>query len=192
MGSAGRSSTSCAVQRRVNITPFRRPTTPLERSTARERNAIFVSLAPKSYPHLAPGSQLYDPALEEILEPDPHALDPLVDAGRPGPRAPHPVGEPAERQPVGPVQREARYRGKSRRIDRVDQPRDVIMRRPNADPNPEDVRGEVSHAGHRRRTAGEHHPSAQSIGIPGARDLLLDELEDLVHPLVDDVRQRPL
>src|SRR5580698_8924182 len=117
MGSAGRSSTSCAVQRRVNITPFRRPTTPLERSTARERNAIFVSHPANSYPHLAPRPQLYDPALEEILQPDPHALDPLVDAGRTDPRAPHAIGEAAQRQPVRPVQREPRYRGKSRRID---------------------------------------------------------------------------
>ena len=61
---------------------------------------------------------------------------------------------------------------------------------PTRTPVPKTSLASSARALHRRRAAGEHDARAQLPGEARRRDVALHEIEDLVHALVDDVRQQ--
>ena len=98
----------------------------------------------------------------------------------------------AERHPVGAVQREP-HRGRRSAAPRtaVGQPAHVLRRHADAHAGAEDVARQLRRALHRRRAAREHHARRQlARDSPTSSMSRIHELEDLVHPLVDDVRQQ--
>src|SRR5690349_1900445 len=88
------------------------------------------------------------------------------------------------------VLRKSRHRRKSRSFYRVGQSTDVFRRNTNANPGAEYIARELRGALHRGRAAGEHDARAQLSRVTSARDVALHEIEDLIHALMDDVREQ--
>src|SRR5450759_4843860 len=127
--------------------------------------------------------------LEEILEP---GLDPLGQAVHARTRE-RPVPAAGRREARGramrAVESETNHGGEARGIHGVAQPADVLRRRADPDSGAEHIRGELGDTLHRRRAASDDDTTVEALRKTCALDLAKDEIENLVHALVDDVRE---
>src|SRR5213593_1066379 len=125
---------------------------------------------------------------EEVLQPPLQRSEPPLDARTLDHRA---AGNAALRESPRRVQHQAHRYCVARRLHAVDEPRDPLLRRPGPHRNRERVARQLHHPRQVRRPARQHHPGRQpSAPVPRPLELALRQLEDLVHPLVDDVRQQ--
>src|SRR6266705_1222645 len=125
---------------------------------------------------------------EEVLQPPLQRSEPPLDARTLDHRA---AGNAALRESPRRVQHQAHRYCIARRLHAVDEPRDPLLRRPGPHRNRERVARQLHHPRQVRRPARQHHPGRQpSAPVPRPLELALRQLEDLVHPLVDDVRQQ--
>src|SRR5690348_13193567 len=89
------------------------------------------------------------------------------------------------------VQHQSHRHRVARRLHAVHQARESQIGRPRAHRRGEHFAGQLHHAREVRRAAGEHHARGQlPAAVPRLLDLPQHQLENLVHPLVDDVRQQ--
>src|SRR5512132_958622 len=87
------------------------------------------------------------------------------------------------------VKCEAHDGRETRGVYGIAQPSDVFRGRPNADAGSEHIRGQLCDALHRRGATGDHYSAVQSLRKARSLNLTYDEIEDLVHALMDDMRQ---
>src|SRR5688572_23926637 len=76
-----------------------------------------------------------------------------------------------------------------RSLDRVGESLYALRRRPHSHAGTENISRQLLRPEDRRRSTGKDYAGAESSGIPGGFDVPLDEIEDLVHALMDDVAQ---
>src|SRR5882724_235772 len=127
---------------------------------------------------------------EEVLQPPLQRSKPPLDA-RTLPRRATGNAAPPLREPPRRVQHQAHRHRVARRLHAVDEPRDPLFRRPSPHRDREGVPRQLHHPGQVRRPARQHHSRRQpSAPVPSPFELALRQLEDLVHTLVDDVRQQ--
>src|SRR3989454_3741773 len=127
---------------------------------------------------------------EEVLQPPLQRSKPPLDA-RTLPRRATGNAAPPVREAPRRVQHQAHRHRVARRLHAVDEPRDPLLRRPGSHRNRERVARQLHHPRQVRRPARQHHAGRQpSAPVPRPLELALRQLEDLVHPLVDDVRQQ--
>src|SRR4029077_6325929 len=127
---------------------------------------------------------------EEVLQPPLQRSKPPLDARTPPRRATGSAACPLREAPRG-VQRQPHRHRVARRLHAVDESRDPLLRRPGPHRHREGVARQLHHPGQVRRPARQHDPGRQPPpSIPRPLELALRQLEDLVHPLVDDVRQQ--
>src|SRR6187431_2501179 len=88
------------------------------------------------------------------------------------------------------VLRKPRHGRKSGRFYRIGQSTDVFRRHANTNTSAEDIARQLDDALHRGRTASQHDPSAELPRVTGTSDVALHEIEDLIHALMDDVREQ--
>src|SRR5436309_4235133 len=125
---------------------------------------------------------------EEVLQPPLQRSEPPLDARTLDQR---PAGHAALRESPRRVQHQAYRHRVPRRLHAVDEPRDALLRRPGPYRDRERLARQLHHPRQVRRPARQHHPGRQpSAPVPRPLELALRQLEDLVHPLVDDVRQQ--
>src|ERR1700687_1671538 len=160
-----------------------------------------------SYPHSLFGQQLYDfpiveraegrsfPSLprkwrrlEEILEPDFEPLGEFVDTDS-GTRSVLPLGRDASCRTVGAVDRQPDHRCEAGRVDRIAQAADMLLGGADSNPRAEYVGGELGDALHGCGAPRNHDTAIQPARETRSLDLGQHEIENLVHALVDDVRQ---
>src|SRR6266446_5783526 len=125
---------------------------------------------------------------EEVLQPPLQRSEPPLDARTLDQRA---AGHAALRESPRRVQHQAHRHRVARRLHAVDEPRDALLRRPGPYRDRERLARQLHHPGQVRRPARQHYPGRQpSAPVPRPLELALRQLEDLVHPLVDDVGQQ--
>src|SRR6266568_4626941 len=125
---------------------------------------------------------------EEVLQPTLQRSEPPLDARTLDQRA---AGHAALRQSPRRVQHQAHRHRVPRRLHAVDEPRDALLRRPGPYRDRERLARQLHHPGQVRRPARQHYPGRQpSAPVPRPLELALRQLENLVHPLVDDVGQQ--
>src|SRR6267143_102253 len=125
---------------------------------------------------------------EEVLQPPLQRSEPSLDARTLDQRA---AGNAALRDSPRRVQHQAHRHGVARRLHAVDESRNPLLRRPGPHRHREGVARELHHPGQVRRPARQHHPGRQpSPSVPRPLELALRQLKNLVHALVDDVRQQ--
>src|SRR5436190_130848 len=125
---------------------------------------------------------------EEVLQPPLQRSEPPLDARTLDQRA---AGHAALRESPRRVQHQAHRHRVPRRLHAVDEPRDPLLRRAGPYRDRERLTRQLHHPGQVRRAARQHHPGRQpSPPIPRPLELALRQLENLVHPLVDDVGQQ--
>src|SRR5438876_6308566 len=127
---------------------------------------------------------------EEVLQPPLQRSEQLV-----GPRAPDQRAAPSRRaalhQPPRRVQHQPDRHRVARRLHAVDQSRDPLLGAPGPHRHRERLACQLHHSRQMRRSPRQHHPGRQAAApVPRPLELALHQLEDLVHPLVDDVRQQ--
>src|SRR6266516_138197 len=125
---------------------------------------------------------------EEVLQPPLQRSEPPLDARTLDHRA---AGNAALRESPRRVQHHAHRYCIARRLHAVDEPRDPLLRHTGAHRNRERVARQLHHPRQVRRPARQHYARRQpSAPVPRPLELALRQLENLVHPLVDDVRQQ--
>src|SRR5689334_628523 len=125
---------------------------------------------------------------EEVLQPPLQRSEQLVDPRTPDQRAA--VGG-AVREPPRGVQHQPDRHRVARRLHAVDQSRDPLLGAPGPHRHRERLARQFHHSRQMRRSPRQHHPGRQvAPPVPRPLELPLHQLEDLVHPLVDDVRQQ--
>src|SRR5213078_4427011 len=125
---------------------------------------------------------------EEVLQPPLQRSEPPLDARTLDQR---PAGHAALRESPRRVQHQAYRHRVPRRLHAVDEPRDALLRRPGPYRDRERLARQLHHPGQVRGPARQHHPGRQpSAPVPRPLELALRQLENLVHPLVDDVGQQ--
>src|SRR5213596_1534549 len=125
---------------------------------------------------------------EEVLQPPLERREPALHSGARHQRA---TGRGALREPARRVQHQPHRHRVARRLHAVHQPGDPLLGAPRPDGHGEGIPRQFHHPRQMRRPARQHHPRRQPPApIPSALELALHQLEDLVHPLVDDVRQQ--
>src|SRR5437762_8852792 len=125
---------------------------------------------------------------EEVLQPPLQRSEPPLDARTLDQR---PAGHAALRESPRRVQHQAYRHRVPRRLHAVDEPRDALLRRPGPYRDRERLARQLHHSGQVRGPARQHHPGRQpSAPVPRPLELALRQLENLVHPLVDDVGQQ--
>src|SRR6266568_2624977 len=87
------------------------------------------------------------------------------------------------------VKREPHDGRESRRLHRIAETSDVLFRETDSHSCSKDIGRQLADALHRRRAARDHYAAVETLRETAALDLAQDEVEDLVHPLVDNVRQ---
>src|SRR4029077_2086278 len=128
---------------------------------------------------------------EEVLQPSLQRSEQLVDAPTLHEHPPTSGVHAPMRQSTRRVQHQPHRHRVPRRLHAVHEPRDALLRgaRPHGDG--EHFAGELYHARQVRRPARQYHPGRQpAAAVPRPLELALRQLEDLVHPLVDDMRQQ--
>src|SRR5213075_1508545 len=137
---------------------------------------------------------------EEVLQPPLQRSKPQFDSPPPPPppRAPTPSAldqrtarNAAVCQSPCRVQHEPyRYRV-ARRLHAVHESRDSLLRRPGPHRQRERLARQLDGPREVRRPTRQHHAGRQPpAAVPRPLELALHQLEDLIHPLVDDVRQQ--
>src|ERR1051325_6180650 len=127
---------------------------------------------------------------EEVLQPPLQRSEQLVDPRTPDQRA-APSRRAALRQPPRGVQHQPDRHRVARRLHAVDQSRDPLLGAPGPHRRRERLARQLHHSRQMRRSPRQHHPGRQAAApVPRPLELALHQLEDLVHPLVDDVRQQ--
>src|SRR5438874_9856624 len=125
---------------------------------------------------------------EEVLQPPLQRSEQLVDPRTPDQRA---AGRAALRQPPRRLQHQPDRHSVARRLHAVNKSRDPLLGAPGPHRHRERLARQLHHSRQMRRPAGQHHPGRQAAApVPRPLELALHQLEDLVHPLVDDVRQQ--
>src|SRR5690242_3532210 len=128
---------------------------------------------------------------EEVLQPPFERCEQLVDTGRPDQRASPAPSHAAVRESPRRVQHQPHRHRVARRLYAVHQSRDPLLRAPGPHRQRERFARQLHHARQMRSAARQHHTRRQPAApVPGALELALHQLEDLVHPLVNDVRQQ--
>src|SRR5689334_2769793 len=133
---------------------------------------------------------------EEVLQPSLQRSEQLVDAptlhehASPPPSSTSGVHAPV-RQSTRRVQHQPDRHGVAWRLHAVHEPRDPLLRGPGPYGHREHFTRELDHARQMRGPARQHHACRQpAAAVPRALELALRQLKDLVHSLVDDVRQQ--
>src|SRR3989441_1216813 len=102
-----------------------------------------------------------------------------------------PAARGARRQLARRVQHQPHRPRVARRLPAAHQPGDPLLGAPRPDGHGEGIPRQSPHPRQMRRPARQHPPRRQPPApIPSALELALHQLEDLVHALVDDVRQQ--
>src|SRR5690606_2103114 len=96
----------------------------------------------------------------------------------------------SQRQAVRPVLRESHYRREPGRVDCLTKTSGLLGGDSDAHACAEHLRCEIPDAVQHRRASSEYHAGAEPASVPGALDLALCQGQDLVEPLMDDVRQQ--
>src|SRR5207248_10886491 len=127
---------------------------------------------------------------EEVLQPPLQRSEQLVD-----PRAPDQRAAPSRRaalhQPPRGVQHQPDRHRVARRLHTVDQTRDPLLGAPGPHRHRERLACQLHHSRQMRRSPRQHHAGRQpAAAVPRPLELALHQLEDLVHALVNDVRQQ--
>src|SRR6266853_86656 len=127
---------------------------------------------------------------EEVLQPPLQRSKPPLDARTLPRRATGNAARPLREAPRG-VQHQPHRHRVARCLHAVDESRDPLLRRPGPHRHREGVACQLHHPGQVRRPPRQHDAGRQPPpAIPRPLELALRQLEDLVHPLVDDVRQQ--
>src|SRR5436305_2358499 len=125
---------------------------------------------------------------EEVLQPPLQRSEQLVDPRTPDQRA---AGHGALREPPRRVQHQPDRHRVARRLHAVDQSRDPLLGAPGPHRHRERLARQLHHPRQMRRPTRQHHAGRQpAAAVPRPLELALHQLEDLVHPLVNDVRQQ--
>src|SRR5207245_62164 len=131
---------------------------------------------------------------EEILQPTLERREQLVHAAAAHQRPP-PSPPPADRGALRHLARRVQHQPDRHRVARglhtVHQPGDPLLGAPGPDRHGERIPRQLHHPRQVRRPARQHHSGREPpTPVAGALELALHQLEDLVHPLVNDVRQQ--
>src|SRR6185437_2380757 len=125
---------------------------------------------------------------EEVLQPPLQRSKPPLDASTLDHRA---AGNTALRESPRRVQHQTHRHRVARRLHAVDEPRDPLLRRPGPHRHREGVTRQLHHPRQVRRPARQHDSRREpSTAVTRPLELALRQLEDLVHALMDDVRQQ--
>src|SRR3989454_11877390 len=124
---------------------------------------------------------------EEVLQPPLERREPALDPRALDQRA---TGRGALCHLARRVQHQPHRHRVPRRLYAVHQPRNPLLRGAGAHRHREHVPRELHHTRQMRRAAGQHHARRQPPApVSRLLELAVHQVEDLVQPLVDDVRQ---
>src|SRR6267378_3652582 len=127
---------------------------------------------------------------EEVLQPPLQRSKPPLDARTSSRRATGNAAPPLREAPRR-VQHQAHRHRVARRLHAVDEPRNALLRRPGPHRHRKGVARQLHHPGQVRRPPGQHLPGRDPAPpVPRPLELALRQLKNLVHALVDDVRQQ--
>src|SRR6266568_3631417 len=125
---------------------------------------------------------------EEVLQPPLQRSEQLLDAR---PFCQRAAGRAAQRELPRRVQHQPDRHGVARRLHAIHEPGDPLLGAAGPHRERERLARQLHHPRQVRRPARQHHARRQPAApVSRALELALGQLEDLVHPLVDDVRQQ--